>query len=270
MSLHGSLSRYRLVGEAVRKAITLGELAPGARLPSEAELCQLHGVSRGTVVKAIEQLVAEGVVIRRQGLGTFVARPSLRRTAGGLASFTEAVGAQGHRAGQRLISWDQAPVDLANASGMTEPATRLVRLRLVDGLPGAIHVSLVPTALLDLLPEEERASLCAPGGSGFSLYRAFERIGCPVERAREQVSARLAREDEARLLDLDGPGALMVVMRSSYDARDRLIEVSEAVYLADRYGFDLELVRDSARTVPHRLASDRTTGQANLQQGIMS
>ena len=268
MTISPANSRYSQVAHSVRESIVSGELSPGTRLPSEAELCQRHGVSRGTVVKAIEQLVTEGVVIRRQGLGTFVAQPALRRTVGGLASFSEAVRAQGHRASQRLVMQEPAPVDLAHASGMTEPATRLIRLRLVDGLASAIHVSLVPTALLDLLPEAELARLSDPKGSDFSLYQAFDTLGCAIERAQEHVAARLARDDEAQLLGLTGPEALMVVVRRSFDARGRLIEVSEAVYLADRYGFDLELVRDTARTVPHRLTPSRTLGQVNDRQGV--
>lgn len=268
MSPSAARSRYGQVAHVMRTAIVSGELPPGTRLPSEAELRQRHGVSRGTVVKAIEQLVAEGVVIRRQGLGTFVAQPALRRTVGGLASFSEAVRAQGHRASQRLVAREPAPIALARASGLTEPATRLVRLRFVDGVACAIHVSLVPAALLDLLPEEDLARLSDPKGSDFSLYQAFDRLGCPVEQAREHVAARLARDDEARLLGLAGPEALMVVVRRSFDAQERLIEVSEAVYIASRYGFDLELIRDAARTVPHRLIPGRTPGQANDRQGV--
>ena len=67
MARLANLPRYQSLSDEIRSRIQAGEYGTGDRLPSEAELCRQHGVSRGTAVKAIEQLVAEGVAIRRQG-----------------------------------------------------------------------------------------------------------------------------------------------------------------------------------------------------------
>ncbi len=78
-------------------------LGPGARIPSEPQLARDWGVSRFTVAKAVEQLVDEGLITRRQGSGSFVAEAPLRRAPGYLLSFTEAVSAAGHSASHRLL-----------------------------------------------------------------------------------------------------------------------------------------------------------------------
>ncbi len=83
----------------------VGELGPGARIPSEPQLAREFSVSRFTITRAVEQLVDEGLVTRRQGSGSFVAEAPLRRAPGYLLSFTEAVSAAGHKASHRLLAF---------------------------------------------------------------------------------------------------------------------------------------------------------------------
>src|SRR3984957_20385903 len=78
---------------------------PGARIESEPQLSRRFGVSRFTVTRAIEILVREGLLTRRQGLGTFVAPPRLRRAPTYLRSFTEAMAAEGRMATHRLLDF---------------------------------------------------------------------------------------------------------------------------------------------------------------------
>src|ERR1700751_5920265 len=78
---------------------------PGARIDSEPHPARRFGVSRFTVTRAIEILVRDGVLTRRQGLGTFVAPPRLRRAPTYLRSFTEAMAAEGRRATHRLLDF---------------------------------------------------------------------------------------------------------------------------------------------------------------------
>src|SRR5208337_2337953 len=98
-------------------------------------------VSRFAVTRAIEILVDEGLIRRRQGLGAFVAPPSLRREPSYLSSFTEAVEAQGRRASHRLLRF--GPVAWRASLPYPEDAALIGmdRLRLVDRVPTAIHRS---------------------------------------------------------------------------------------------------------------------------------
>ena len=83
----------------------LSRRQPGARIDSEPQLAQRFGVSRFTVTRAIEILVRDGLLTRRQGLGTFVAPPRLRRAPTYLRSFTEAMAAEGRTATHRLLDF---------------------------------------------------------------------------------------------------------------------------------------------------------------------
>src|SRR5271166_1903324 len=132
---------YRQLVDWLR--IDLAAKSPGDRIDSEPQLAKRFGVSRFTVTRAIEILVDEGLVNRRQGLGSFVAAPSLKRTASYLLSFTEAVLSQGRVASHRLL--DFGPVLWREGLPYPEgsPLIGLHRLRLVDRIPTAIHRSLL-------------------------------------------------------------------------------------------------------------------------------
>ena len=237
-------SRYKALADQLRAEIVAGRYAPGERFPSEAALRAEHGVSRGTVVKALETLVAEGLVTRRQGLGSFVAGLALRRRPGRLLSFSEAVARQGHEAGHRFLAQEPVPAAEARALGFSEAAVRLVRLRLVDGVALALHRTLVPAAVVDRLGD--------PAAPGFSLYAALETAGLAVVRAEEHVGARLARSAEADLLGLPAPAALIAVLRRGRTGGGRLVEATDAVHSGDCYSFEIELARGHG-TAPHRL-----------------
>jgi GntR family transcriptional regulator len=248
-----SLPRYRRLAERLRAQIAEGSYAPGAQLPTETELALQFDVSRGTVIKAIDQLVAEGIVTKRQGSGSFVTMPSLRRRSSRLLSFTETVDAQGRRASQRVLSYGPADDEQARAMGVLQPAARLVRLRYVDGVACAIHSSIIPQRVMERLPVESLGQILQGGETDFSLYTALRGAGLTIERGAERVSARLATSEEAAALKVSLPVALMVVVRQSFDADGHLIEAAEAVYHADFYTYDLELERGVSHDAPHRL-----------------
>lgn len=235
--------RYSMLAEELRARIEAGEWQAGDRLPSEAELCTQSGVSRGTVVRAIAQLVDQGFVTRRQGAGSFVASRSLHRKAGQLLSFTETVRRDGHDTRQSLIEFRDAEPGEARQFGLSGPVKLLRRIRYVDATPCAVHGSLLPVwvchrvAALD--PDNSKA-LKAPD---FSLYRAFGDAGLDIREARERLTARLATAEECTLLDLRAPAAVIVVLRMSYVENGDLIEAVEAVYRADYYTYDAHLVR---------------------------
>lgn len=232
-------------------------------MPTEAELASRFGMSRGTVVKAIDTLVAEGIVIKRQGAGSFVALPALHRRSSRLMSFSETVHAQGRTSSQKVISYSRADNEQARAYGVHESSMLLVRLRLVDGVAATIHRSFIPERVLGRLSAEKLGQLLKGEAS---LYAAFEEAGITIGRGSEHVSARLATLAEAETLNIPRPSALMVVIRQSYDPEGHLIEAAEAVYHADYYTYDLELVRGTAHEVPHRLRIVPNSKSNNNQQ----
>lgn len=255
MLLPSPAPRYQQLAEHVRAEILSGAYAFGARLPSETDLARRFGVSRGTVIKAFDLLVKEGMVVRRQGAGTFVTRASLRRKPGRLSSFSETVAAHGKQATQRIMSLDVATDAQCRSVGCFEPAIRLTRLRLVDGVTSSIHTALVPQSVIDAIPPDHAARLRDATVTDFSLYAALEAAGIQITRAVETVTSRLAQTTEATALSIEMPAAVMVVNRRSTDAAGRLIEVTEAVYQSGYYTYEVPLERGASHATPFQITT---------------
>ena len=217
----------------------IGDLGPGARIPSEPELARLWGVSRFTVAKAVEQLVEEGLVTRRQGSGSFVAEAPLRRAPGYLLSFTEAVEAAGHIASHRLLAFEVADWEDGLPYAPGTPVMLLDRLRLVDGRGVARHRSILSTEIV----AETRLTRAIASEPGFSLYRHFEAHGLFVASATERLVACPASERDRTLLGLEGDAVVVAVTRHSFAADGTPLDAVSAIYDARRYSYEALLVR---------------------------
>ncbi|MBP3542482.1 MAG: GntR family transcriptional regulator [Clostridia bacterium] len=153
---------YMQLMTRLKNDIEAGVYPAGARIPSEQVLCDTYGVSRVTVRKAMLDLVQEGLLIRRQGKGTFVADEKIRRDLSAITSFTLACAQRGHQAGSRFISVqtddasseDCARLELPEGSRLIE----ITRLRLCDGEPVMLEINRYPARYDFLLPNPEAAS----------------------------------------------------------------------------------------------------------------
>ena len=202
--------------------------------------------------RAVDALVDEGLLYRRQGLGTFVAAPPLKREPAYLMSFSEAVRDAGHTPSHRLLGFGPMAwrPDLPYAED--EPLVALDRLRLVDDLPAAIHRSALSAALV----REIRCTRAVAAEPSFSLYGFFERAGLVVERGIERLSARPASTRERRLLALERNAVVMAVHRRSFASDEPLLDVVDAIYDARRYSYEARLLRRASQTVhPHSTAT---------------
>lgn len=234
---------YLQLADELRSGIVSQKWQPGDLLPSETVLSQEYSVSRGTVVKAIELLLQEGLAQRRQGVGTFVTRPALHRRPGFLQGFAETVLKQGRVPSQKLLELRQLERDEAMQYGCHEPAVLLYRVRLVDDIPWALHKSLIPMTVADRIPALNTSGKRLREAVNFSLYQAIGDANYIIDSAEESVQSRLATDEEAAFLKIDVPAAVMMVHRKSYDPDDHLLELVEAVYLGDSYSYDARLVR---------------------------
>lgn len=228
---------YLRIADGLKEHIV--DLGPGARIPSEPQLAKSWGVSRFTVAKAVEQLVEEGLITRRQGSGSFVAEAPLRRAPGYLLSFTEAVEAAGHVASHKLLAFEAADwtEDLPYQPGSA--VMLLDRLRLVDGRAVARHRSILSTEIV----AETRLTRAIAAEPGFSLYRHFEAHGLTVASATERLVACSAGNEDRALLGLADDGVVVSVTRHSFAADGRPLDAVAAIYDARRYSYEARLVR---------------------------
>ena len=209
------------IRDDLRMRIADGEWAAGDRLPSETDLAARYGVARMTVRQAVGALAGEGVVVRRQGRGTFAAdRPTGRRV-GALLSFTEEMRSQGRNVQSKVLkaAVEQPPDQAREALQLAAcaAAVTLQRVRVVDGCPIVVQCSWLPCARFAGLDAE----LLIKG----SLYATIEgRYGVRITRARQVCTATAACESEAELLELETGSPVLRITRTTYDGANCPVE----------------------------------------------
>jgi GntR family transcriptional regulator len=232
VSLPAQLATGRPKGDQVRELLVgvINGLTPGAMLPSERVLAERLQIARGTVRQEIEQLVAEGLLYRRPGHGTFVADAKFLQSSA-LTSFSQDMRARGLTPGARLVS-----VDLTGATSLLAgqlgipvdtPIIQITRVRTAGGVPIAL----------------ERATLSAERFPGLdkvdwtdrSLYDVLAREwGVRRISSERRVSAVLPRRHEATLLQIPANQPCFAIDGTSWDA-EGTVEAGRSLYRADRY-----------------------------------
>lgn len=249
MSL-GSLDRsddrapYKQIADQLRAAIERGELKPGDRLPSEADLMRHYDIARMTARQAIQELRTEGRVVAEQGRGVFVRLPApVRRLASdrfarrhrdaGKAAFI----AEAEKAGVApsvdniQVTRGPAPQPVRERLGLDEPGEVVIRSRryLAEGLPVETAVSYIPADLADGTAIAEQDT--GPGG----IYARLEEAGHELAHFTEEVSARMPTVEERRRLQIPSGTPVLLVVRTAYDTAGRAVEVCDTVKAAPAY-----------------------------------
>ena len=202
---------YRAVKRALLRAIEDGLAAPGDALPSEAELSAGFGVSVGTLRRAVDDLVAEHILVRRQGRGTFVATHNSDRF---LFQFFHVERSDGLREPPEveLLSFERTRLDDEAAAALGrppgEPALQIENRLRLQGRPVVHDGLLVPAALFRGLTEKrwrERPS---------TIYHLYQtEFGITVVRAHERLRAVGADRNTARVLGVAAGQPMLQVRR---------------------------------------------------------
>ncbi len=240
------------------------ELDVGDAIESERALCDRFGVSRMTVRQAVDALVGEGVLVREQGRGTFVA-PQRIDFEMRLTTFGEEMARRGMRPDTKVLDAQSAPAprEVAEALGLPvgEPMHHLSRVRYADGAPMSIEDLWVPVAL-------------APGlfdaGPPESLYDALRAHGLAPEWGEDTLTASDATDAEQSLLAMRGSRAVLRAERRTFSA-DTACVYSRACYRGDRYSVWVPLRAPSPTLVPRGRADDvrpRADVHADEQAGV--
>ena len=218
--------------DLLRDHIVTGVFPPNSRLPSERKLCDQHGVSRITVRKALSELTHEGLVYATVGKGSYVADTTLDEQLQPLSSFSDDIRRRGMTPSSRVLESSIVHANDVQADQLQVPrggeTVRLRRLRLADGLPIAIQTTHLPHHLCPGLLECDLASR-----SLFGVLRA--EFGLVLAQAATVIEAALADEDQARLLNLQFPAAVLISEQTTYLDNGQVIEHVRSVFRADRY-----------------------------------
>jgi len=239
--------KYRRIWRELRQDIQSGRWRVGERIPSELELSDTYGVSRGTVRNAIEKLVNDQMLRKEQGRGTFVIStvPRLQKSLDWLASFTDQLREGGIKPSTQVLEAGLVPVGQAQgrvAEGFALPETAEVvyirRLRRGDGLPFAVQtVYLRPDRCPGILDEGVDLTHL------FKLYA--ERYGVRISFAHEIIRVEAAGAEEAAWLEV-APGDPVVVRdRISAQQDEYPFEVLHSVDRGDCFEYRYRIVGDS-------------------------
>ncbi len=223
---------YLQLSGKIQQAIELGVLKAGDALPSEREIVETVGVSRVTVKRAIDELVNEGLLSKRQGAGTFVASRLVHHL-DKPSSFSEILHAVDRHPDSRWIERgiglatreEQQKLDLQS----DEEVVRMYRIRIADDTPVALELAVVPRKYLD-----------NPFELTGSLYEALAERNVRPEKTVQKLRAVSLDEKHAEHLDIEPGTPVLFVERRGYLADGTPIEYTRAHYLGDSFEFTAE------------------------------
>lgn len=228
---------YKQVYDLLTKRIVNGEWRPSQSLPSEMALADELGVSQGTVRKALDHMVAENLLFRRQGKGTYVAEhtqeSSLFRffrhrepNGSSLIPQTRVLSATRHLASEQ----EQAHLGLAN----TDQVVRMVRLRSLLDSPAIIETISQP---LSVFPDIDK--LAEVPNSLYTLYQ--EKYGISIVQVHDEIHATKLPLEFAEALELEADTPVLMVERASVNIDGRTVEWSQSYCSSEHFVYSVNL-----------------------------
>ena len=236
--------RHEQLSDWLRARIEDGTYEVDDQLPSEHQMTEQFGVSRITVRRALQTLENEGLIYRRQGLGSFVRDQRTQQGLVRLTDFAQDMAQAGLEASSEVLHHEQETADprVAEALELEEGTTvvRLDRLRLGDDTPVAFDRTWLPVFYAQLLEGHDLTQE--------TIYRILERdYEIPVLRGRYRIKAVNAPGPIAEALQVDSGCALLLIERLSYTQGNKPIYVQHRYYRSDRVAYELQLERDTDR-----------------------
>jgi len=222
-------ARFKL---AILDEIARGQLRPGDQLPSHRELCQQYKISHMTLRRAINELSYDGIIVAVPGKGIYIAESKQDADAGALVSFHDDIAMRGMQAGMHTqdAHIEAASTAMAQIMGIEvgAPLVYLMRLMLANSTPMAIARTYLPLSLCPGLLNSELVD-----GSLYATLRS--RYGLRLGSGKRTAEAVLADEDQAQLLGLRRPAALLLMEQLTFLDSGQAIEFSRIFYRGDQY-----------------------------------
>lgn len=228
------LSSRNAIRAQLRELVAVANV--GDRLPSERDLSQRWGVARMTLRRAVDSLVAEGVVERRHGSGTYVTpQPFVRLL--GLTSFSQDMRDRGLVPSSRLLAFRSLPADSALAAQLRIPSgdsvLNFTRLRLASNDPMAVETVWLPARLVPGLSRDELDG---------SLYELLsDRYRIVTGAAKVSIEPVMPEPKIRELLAIPSDQACLRIRMIDSDARGRVIMIAHCIYRGDRYQLSADI-----------------------------
>lgn len=232
---HSNQPLYHQLVIALQQGFEEGVLVRGSFLPSERDMAKSLSISRVTMRRAIDELVKDGLLVRRHGSKTMVAR-RYEKTISNLTGFSEDSLARGQIPGaiwisKKIVAPSSTEAMALNLS-LQDQVIRMERLRTADGKPLAIERATIPKAFLP-----------SPDLVHDSLYDALEKLGVLPSEGVQRLRAGVMNKEDAQLLESEVGAPLLIMERCCFLPDGRAVEVTQTRYKGDSYEFLTQLKR---------------------------
>ncbi len=224
---------YIQIAGDIKSKIEHGELLANTRIPTEVELSGVYQVSRITVRKALEILVEEGILVRRQRIGTFVSDKKISRNLNSYMGFSQSCELEGNKPGTRFLSAELVKAkafDIENLKLEEEDKViRIRRLRYCNDIPVVLEETHFPKKYAYLLAEDLNRS----------LHEILHEHGVIARNCSKIIGVCYATREEAEYLKIKEHDALILSKDTSYDMAGEPIYCGRDVINADRYQYKI-------------------------------
>ena len=239
------LPLYHQLKVLLKKKIESGVWKTGKKIPSEKELASIYSTSMTTVRQAVALLTNEGLLVKKQGKGTFVATAKIQKGPILLTSFTEEMQSKGFKVKSKVLRFGRVnPNDVIRRTlnlPEDEKVFLIQRLRYANDEPMGLQSSYIVLDIAEGLENEDLSG---------SLYQILEhKYGVVIAKANENYSAMLLDKNTEKLLGLPHPAVGFSVKRIAYSAKNRPIEYTESFMRADRYSISIKLQRHTNTSI---------------------
>ena len=222
--------------QELRQAITRGAYRPGSQLPTEAELCEMLGVSRTVVREALRMLEDEGLVARRHGVGTFVRNHPILKNLNFNFGITEMIESAGLTPGTSHLAIQQENADQEKAEQLHVPiGTPLVtieRVRTADGRPVVYSLDTLTASLLERTGLDPQLLLTE------SIYHFLQTsLGQVIEYGIARLLPVAAPTHVTEMLQLPPDALTLYIVQTDYSSTDEPLVYSCEYHLPDAFDF---------------------------------
>jgi GntR family transcriptional regulator len=223
---------YLQIQSVLREQISAGELSPGDQIPSEVELANRWSVSRMTVRKAIEGLVAKGDLFRQPGKGTFVTKDVMSYGFSTMLSFSRTLKSRGYKVSTQVLRQEviPGPQHICHKLNLNPGSEVLVirRLRFVNEEPVAIHTSYFDQRVFSALVNFDLVN--------GSLLDSMEQIyGIHMASTKDTVRAGSSSTEVSALLGIKSGRPVLIMEGTAFDERGTPTRYTEAIYNGDMF-----------------------------------
>jgi GntR family transcriptional regulator len=245
---------YRQVSDRLLRTIMAGEIAPGSALPTEESLCSQFRVSRITVRRALDELVARHLVVRRRGIGTFVAESRQGARSVTLTGFIEEV-LSPNRLEVHREATVRPPAEVSELAHL--PLN--TRLKLIEGTNHLVDGGpLVHLHYYFPLTIAQRLSSAALAGPMPPIQLVQRTLGVVIDHADQVVEPMIATGRVARCLKVPAGTAVLRAIRVYFDREQQPVEIFDAAYHPKHYRYMARLYPRAGRAAPSQGGESRS------------